>query len=555
VEEFLAKYGDRIYSNGATAKLAIYCGAIERLEDEVYPLLIEMQIPPDDILKYHRGNQQHKAPDGAEGEWKTLDTGLSRKRIILLVQIGKEGWDCRSLTGVILSQKGDCPTNMVLQTSCRCLRQMDGAAPDGTPETAGIWLNVENAKVLDKQLAEEQHTSIEEINRLGKVGAPVLRPRTSRVDRLRLPPIDFYQMKVHYDTLIVEDAAPQAQIGALNASQFRLKAQLVTSGLKTSDVTLRRFLEEERGEWATFEGWLVNISKGSFGSVTLADLRTYESALRSIFDVITYDDGGVLRFNALYDEAAVASAIRLAFCTRRRLDTRSEIVPIEAHLLLVEKLHDIAADKKYLYPNEDDCKQMLEIDASSLTAEEFGRVQREKHQQAQELLKSQGFDITLPIPVEPTVPVRNKDRSFHYIPYNFDSSFELEFLKQALTFESVRERNLEVYFNGEGELTEFRIECFALASTGWNRVGMYSPDFLIVERRDGAIFRALIVETKGSGFAKDFQPRHDFVKDKWCKFNNDRFHYDRFDFLYLPEDMNEKRQFVLEQTIKGFFTE
>ena len=41
-----------------------------------------------------------------------------------IFQVGKEGWDCKSLSGVILSQKGDCPTNMVLQTSCRCLRQV-----------------------------------------------------------------------------------------------------------------------------------------------------------------------------------------------------------------------------------------------------------------------------------------------------------------------------------------------------------------------------------------------------------------------------------------------
>ena len=43
-----------------------------------------------------------------------LDRPLSRKRIILLVQIGKEGWDCKSLTGIILSQEKDCPKSMVL---------------------------------------------------------------------------------------------------------------------------------------------------------------------------------------------------------------------------------------------------------------------------------------------------------------------------------------------------------------------------------------------------------------------------------------------------------
>ena len=131
---------------------------------------------------------------------------MSRKRIVLLVQIGKEGWDCRSLTGVILSQKGDSPPNMVLQTACRCLRYMDG----GTDETAGIWLNADNAKILDKQLKEEQQTSIAEINGLkgGDTGVP-MRPRLSRADVLKLPPMDFYRLQVRFDTLTVAQPLPR----------------------------------------------------------------------------------------------------------------------------------------------------------------------------------------------------------------------------------------------------------------------------------------------------------------------------------------------------------
>jgi type III restriction enzyme len=197
VKEFLAQYGSKTYQNGQTAKLAIYCGTIERLEEDIYPLLIE-EFPEvkNDILKYHRGNKEYPAPPDAEMQFRILDSPLSRKRIVLLVQIGKEGWDCRSLTGVILSQKGDCPTNMTLQTSCRCLRQMDG----GT-EYAGIWLNADNEKTLRKQLMEQQHTTIEEINRIGKGEAPPMRPRRNRTDILRLPPVAFYQLRVRYDGL------------------------------------------------------------------------------------------------------------------------------------------------------------------------------------------------------------------------------------------------------------------------------------------------------------------------------------------------------------------
>ena len=36
-------------------------------------------------------------------EFDILDKSISEIRIVLLVQIGKEGWDCRSLTCIILS--------------------------------------------------------------------------------------------------------------------------------------------------------------------------------------------------------------------------------------------------------------------------------------------------------------------------------------------------------------------------------------------------------------------------------------------------------------------
>ncbi|MFB0973116.1 MAG: hypothetical protein QMB59_00920, partial [Bacteroidales bacterium] len=66
------------------------------------------------------------------------------------------GWDCKSLTGVILPQSGSCPTNMVLQTSCRCLRQVN----KGERESAIIWMNDDNAVTLNRQLKQQENISI-----------------------------------------------------------------------------------------------------------------------------------------------------------------------------------------------------------------------------------------------------------------------------------------------------------------------------------------------------------------------------------------------------------
>ena len=559
VSEFLKTYGDKKYMGGATAKLAIYCGTIERLESEVYPLLLEMGLTADDILKYHRGNADYKTSADADAEWKSLDTFLSRKRIVLLVQIGKEGWDCRSLSGVILSQKGDCPSNMVLQTSCRCLRQMDGGF-----ETAGIWLNSDNAKVLDKQLQEEQHTSIEEINKLGKSDSVPMRPRFSRVDHLHLPPVDFYQLRVHYETETLTEATPLSSLREISSGEYRRDAATRTGGLDPGGAISQKLHDTERGEIADFSAWLLHIVKGSFNTLSLKTLRGFRPELSAVFEAISYQDGETRYFNALYDIEAAVARVRLAFYGLRDLTYTDEVIPTQARLLVVEKLDAIPAAAKNLYPSEPETKQMQEMDAAGLDTYQYVTAQRKKLEVVRETMRAQGLDpasfpnlFDLP-DAAPTTSLANKDRSFHFVPYNFDSSFEMNFLREALTLDNLRERGLELYFNGDGKLTEFQIDCYARRPRGWSKVGKYTPDFLLIERKDGKVHRALIIETKGSGFAQSggFPARKKFMETEFLKLNNEAFGYARFDYLYLSDSDDLPRNLGLLCTAAtSFFTD
>lgn len=163
LREFFDKYAETVYSNGTSAKVAIYAPKIKDLEEDIYPtacaICAELGInPTESILKYHKGNSDYQIDEDAQFEFSTLDSPTSKKRIILLVGIGREGWNCKSLTGVILSQRNSCPQNMVLQISCRCLREVDNARK----ETALIWLNKFNADKLNQQLQEQQYTTITE---------------------------------------------------------------------------------------------------------------------------------------------------------------------------------------------------------------------------------------------------------------------------------------------------------------------------------------------------------------------------------------------------------
>lgn len=555
VEDFYQRYGagdgTKEYGDGTNAKLAIYCGTIERLEEEIYPFLVDdLKIDEDKILKFHKGNKEHPMPKESELEFKSLDTSLSRKEIILLVQIGKEGWDCRSLTGVILSQKKDCPPNMVLQTSCRCLRQV---AKEGI-ETAIIWLNEDNAKKLQEQLREEQQTSIAEINSVGKAKQLDKVERYSRLDYLKLPKVDFYQLKVEYDTVVTNRTlTPEANLSALATDDFFNQAIVAERNLNTNQAPTRSVISQVQGEVANFNRWLFEISKGSFGEIPLAKLREFERELRGIFEQITFSESGERVFNGLYEQATIQAQIRLAFHAKRELQTRSEIIPDSARMLIVEKLQAINKSGK-LYPEDEDVQKIIELDASGVTIEEQERKRKEDYQKAVELLRASGFENMLPnVPSDFSSAVKCKDKTFHFLPYKFDSGFELEFLKDALSLQQLEDCGLEIYFNGEKDITDFRIKCYTDKE---KYVGRYTPDFLIIQRKDEKIHRVLIVETKGSGFAdqKTFLLRRNFVETRFLQMNEEKFGYKRFDYLYLSDaDTQADNLIKLNGKIQTFF--
>ena len=573
VEDFQAWFGAKCYADGALAKLAIYCGDIETLEEEVYPFLTgKLNIPEAEILRFHRGNKAHPVPPGAELAFRSLDLPAPHaapQRYILLVQIGKEGWDCRSLTGVILSQQGDCPRNMVLQTSCRCLRQVDA----GAAEEALIWLNDGNAKTLNAQLRQQQRTSIEEINSAGASLGETQVERHSRMEQLELPALDFYQLRVNYQDVIKREVQTEETLQALcdALEDYRDIPLIIDTDFETMEAGELNIRDvDEKGQPASFAHWLHDIAKGGFHTISTDQLRQFKERLRAIFDKIAVKQpSGEHCWNESYDRYAIESRIRLAFSPRRELRTSSEVIPDQAELLLVDKLGPVDFNDK-LYPNEADVRRVLRLDENPEPTTEEERQEerqkaRQKIQQAIEALKEQGMDASLlerqleELSDQPSVAVAQRDKSFHYLPYNFvRSGFELELLRKVLSLRNFRDSALEIYYNGERGLTGFVIQCFQKNGTSWRNIGRYTTDFLIIQRDPNkkAIKKALMVETKGEGYAHDpnFQARKSFVESAFLEQNKKQFGYDKFDFLYLQDtDGIDKNIIKLKGKITQFF--
>ena len=477
----------------------------------------------------------------------TLDKSISKIRIVLLVQIGKEGWDCRSLTGIILSQEGDCPTNMVLQTSCRCLRQVI----KNSPETALIYLNAGNAEKLNMQLEKQHHISLKEFS-----SADNSRPTLKCYDRtayLKLPKVEFYQMKINYDTITVKEAKPEASIEKSVASARRDSGIIKTTDLSMDLSNTSIYVDDaEYGiEYANFNAWLYGIMKSGFGTPTMAELNMYIKELNNIFEKITYEKNGSRYFSSKYNRNVVEANIRKAFFNKMDFCTTEEVMPQKVNLLNISNFtSEIQVDNQEAYYPE---QKVVE----NIIADDKGKLKVDKKtQQLIDLAIETGNEKIAMELQQKVTSHKNKDYCFHYLPYHTDSKFEQIFLEEILSLDIIETLGLEVYYNGDRAMTEFKIKCYKRDCEKWNYIGAYTPDFLIIKRKDEIIYKVIVVETKGQIYDPSFKDKKSFMECQFLKQNNNAYGYKRFEYLYLEDSLSQRERIIQTyQKICEFFKE
>ncbi len=535
--EFFDKYKDVSY-NGVLSKIAIYCGNIKNLEESIYPFVSEIVTnlkmnPNEVILKYHGGNKEYSLPKENKLEFESLNTPLSKKRIILLVGIGKEGWDCSSLTGVILSQKGDCPTKMVLQTTCRCLRQV----VKGKHETALIYLNQDNEKLLSAQLKKTQHATLQEFQNGIKLNNSI--KRISRMKYLNIPEIEYYRMNIRYSEEIREQAKTQKELKKI-LSMESIKQNIIITEKNINDEVIETNINEIiYGEKISYNKWLLNISKESFGFVTMNMLKEYDKELKNIYKNITIDENTL---NMTYNHKLINNLIRKAFYDKRKMIIKKEEVPTNASILSIQDIPLINLENKELqFPNDEITSKVLIRDKNGDTKINFDKLSKE---QLLDLVKNNP-EALLNKNKDDVLELKMKDKTFHYIPYVFNqSSFEKTFLEKVLSLNRFTSNNLEIYYNGDHNIASFRIECYKTENKVLKKVGLYTPDFLIIRRdNDNKIDKVLIIETKGKGYNEqsEFIDRRNYIEKEFIKFNNKKFGYNKFDYLYIEDTLTDSQ--------------
>ncbi|EME4726605.1 TnsA endonuclease N-terminal domain-containing protein [Acinetobacter baumannii] len=140
-----------IKPEGLLPKLAFFASTVEELTEELKPelerQLAEHGISADKIL-VNVGNDKITKSDDIRN-FNNLDvpgTEGSEKQFILLVNKGREGWNCRSLFGVAMYRSPRSKV-FVLQATMRCLRSIGKQQ-----HTGSIYLSKENYDILDAEL-------------------------------------------------------------------------------------------------------------------------------------------------------------------------------------------------------------------------------------------------------------------------------------------------------------------------------------------------------------------------------------------------------------------
>ncbi len=160
VDRFLTE-SSSLRPDGMLPKLAFFAATIEELTTELKPAvekaLAKYSVSASRIL-VNVGDDKLTTNDDIR-EFNRLDTEASEKQFILLVNKGREGWNCRSLFGVGLFREPKSRV-FVLQATMRCLRSVGQAQ-----HTGHVFLSNHNLEILNDELQQNFRISAEELQK------------------------------------------------------------------------------------------------------------------------------------------------------------------------------------------------------------------------------------------------------------------------------------------------------------------------------------------------------------------------------------------------------
>lgn len=244
IMKFWERYGDKTYE-GLLPKLAIFAANVKEATDVVRPavekVLTELGIPLSSIL-INTGDPTVTKDEDIKN-FNNLDvvgTEGSKKQFIILVEKGREGWNCRSLLGIALFRSPKSKV-FVLQATMRCLRQLTKQQLKAT-----IFLSKENYDTLEDELIKNYNM---EISDFGK--SPNTNKKTYKV-RVLPPPRSIKMKRLWHEYSLIEKEYSEPidfKLADLDESKYEAKMYERGSlrlGLSEKETNIDALKEQER---------------------------------------------------------------------------------------------------------------------------------------------------------------------------------------------------------------------------------------------------------------------------------------------------------------------
>lgn len=443
ITDFFAKYKDTRLITGQQAKIAFYFKSQQHL-DESRAIIERTLVKIGESSSLILMNTQKSSPKEV-AEFYRLNDPSATKRIILLVGKGTEGWNCPSLFATALIRELTTSNNFILQASTRCLRQVDG-----NTQTATIYIESKNQRVLNAELQKTFGTSLTDLNNI--------EPKTQEMD-----------------LVFRKTTYPRLEI-------TRTVRRVISGKQKVTNIT--------------------------FSKPATSEDNTYT---KEIYSPVSEKSGVLLSNTGEESEIIIAEELVDTFTFAKQIADRyhvqTSLVYTKLHKLYgddIPRAHRVqlfgqveAQTAKY----EEVEEQITEALALIKFIDENGKptFKKDRNGAYYHTIRYTSGREKLFAHHDEYVGRNAADFGFHFTPYNFDSRPEKEFLSEMLERLQARKDDIEdIYFTG-GISSPAQTDLHFEYKGEDGRYHQYYPDFVIV-KKDGSF---LIIEVKAEGKEAD----------------------------------------------------
>lgn len=446
IERFL-KESDNLRPEGMLPKIAFFAATIDELTGELRPAvekaLLKYGIPTSRIL-VNVGDDKLTTNDDIR-EFNRLDTPDSDKQFILLVNKGREGWNCRSLFGVGLFREPKSKV-FVLQATMRCLRAIGPAQ-----HTGHVFLSNDNLAILNDELQQNFRISAEELQKTAS--------DKERVEvRVVEPPVKIKLVRVRKQYQVREKAlVPGQALGLDRANKENWNAL----------VEKYRLIETQQEGLTAADAARASSSR-TFDLTARREKRTF-SRLTLVGEVSRYLNLNPLEIEDVLDSTKEGTDELVAMVNEFNELLYDEIIP-----RLFRQLFDL---------DEEEQTEEHEVELIKLPPNGYYEVTAAKDK------------------IIRMADVRNDDergKSFHLDTYCFDSNPE-----KTLFWDLLREQRVKkIYFTGM--LTHGQSDFFIqYIDPDSHTVRSYYPDFVFLREEADGTEKYVIVEVKADNQIDD----------------------------------------------------